>query len=155
MPVRYSIEPERGLIRTRCTGDVTFAEVMDHFQEIEEDPAVPDRLDVLLDLSALTSIPTTEQLRVVAETAGQVRARVRWGALAITVSRDTLFGSSRQFEVFAERHFARIRVFRDPAEAWLPAFRAWPRLSCASNSPAARTDTPSSAACRRTRNTPA
>ena len=81
MPVRYTAEPDRGLIRTR-TGDVTFAEVMDHFQDLEEDPTVPDRLDVLLDLTALTSIPTSEQLRVVAGTAGQVRARVRWGALA-------------------------------------------------------------------------
>lgn len=121
MPVVFEIDRVRGIIRTRCVGDVSLEDVIGHFHVLESDPACPSRLDVLLDLSDMTSLPKPEQLRVVSAEIDRVGARVQFGACAIVASRTALFGLLRMFEVYAEERFRATRVFRqvDEAEAWL------------------------------------
>jgi hypothetical protein len=121
MPVVYEIDKARGLIRTRCLGHVTFEEVIGHFPTLAQDPECPPRLDVLLDLSEMTSLPDAPKLREVSAEIGKVRDRVRFGACAIVAPRDVLFGMLRMFEVYAEERFDATRVFREvaEAEAWL------------------------------------
>jgi hypothetical protein len=121
MPVVYEIDRARSIIRTRCVGHVTFEEVIGHFHVLESDPLCPSRLDVLLDLSAMTSLPDPGQLRAVSSEMGKVQERVRFGACAVVAPRDVLFGLLRMFEVFAEGQFRTTRVFRevDEAETWL------------------------------------
>jgi hypothetical protein len=121
MPVTYEIDKTKQIIRTRCAGNVTFEEVIGHFPELERDPDCPDRLDVLLDLSDLASLPQSDQLRAVSHEIDRVRGRVRFDACAIVASKDAVFGIARVFEVFAEEGFRVTRVFRtvDEAEAWL------------------------------------
>jgi hypothetical protein len=125
VPITYAIDVDRGLIRTKCIGDVAFDEVVDHFSRLEADPAVPERLDVLLDLVGMASIPETSQLKVVAGRVGQLLTKVEWGACAIVAQRDVLFGVSRMFEVFSQNSFSATKVFRalDEAEAWLASAR--------------------------------
>lgn len=120
MPVTYEIDGTRRLVRTRCFGAVTISEVLAHFDELERDPARPELLDVVLDLSGSTTLPGSDQLRVVAERVGEVRL-TRFGRVAIVADRDSMFGMARMFEVFAEKHFGASRVFRqlDEAERWL------------------------------------
>jgi len=127
MPIQYQIDPQHRLIRTTCSGNVALADVIEHFDQLERDPNRAERLDVLLDLHAITSVPEVAQLRAVAERVGQVRA-LSFGACAIVTDSDAMFGMSRMFEVFAERHFTAMRVFRDHAgaEVWLQALRAAP-----------------------------
>lgn|SRR5262245_31400000 len=121
MPVSYEIDRAAGRIDTRCTGDVTLDEVMRHFAELRADPSTPERLDVLLDLDGTTSTPESPQLRQVTRAIDQLTAKLRWGACAIVASRDSLYGMSRMFAVFAEGLFAETQVFRDrqAAERWL------------------------------------
>jgi hypothetical protein len=121
MPISYRFDQAADLIRTRCTGDVTFQEVLDHFRELERDPSRPPRLDVLLDLTDMESLPDSGQLRVVASEIDDLGSKIQWGTWAIVANRDALFGMSRVFQVFAESHFAESRVFRDldEAEGWL------------------------------------
>ena len=121
MPVTYRIDRDSGLIRTRCVGVVTFAEVIDHFRALERDPACRDHLDVVLDLGDLSSIPTPDQLRAVSVEIAQIQPKIRFGACAIVAKTDVLFGMSRMFEALAEERFRAIRVSRtvDEAEAWL------------------------------------
>lgn len=121
MPVTYQINPETRFIETRCTGEVTMDEVLDHFRQLEADPALPERLDVLLDLDEATTLPESAQLLEVAQAVDRLKPRVQWGACAIVASRDALFGMSRMFEVFAEGLFTRISVFREREDAkrWL------------------------------------
>jgi hypothetical protein len=123
MPVTYEIDKKRGIIRTRCVGDVTFEEVLGHFRTLVSDPDCPERLDVLLDLSAQTILPNSGQLRGVSQEIAKVRDRVRFDACAIVAPSDALFGLIRMFEVFAEGQFRATRVFRavEEAEAWLLA----------------------------------
>jgi hypothetical protein len=126
MSVTYEIDQGSGLIETRCTGEVSFNEVMEHFRELEDDPTVPERLDVLLDLSGITSLPEAGQLREVTRAIDHLRAKIEWGACAIVANRDALFGMSRMFEVFAGELFARTHVFRErpEAERWIAVNRS-------------------------------
>jgi|KBSSwiStaDraftv2_1062776.scaffolds.fasta_scaffold2015788_2 hypothetical protein len=117
MPVTYQIDKANRIIRTRCTGAVTLEEVIDHFHVLERDADCPDRLDVLLDVSEGTSIPATENLRVVTREISRIRGRVQFGACAIVACTDALFGMLRMFEVFTEEYFRESCVFRTVSEA--------------------------------------
>ena len=124
MPVLYQIALGSGLIHTRCVGEVTFPEVLDHFRVLEGDPDFRDGLDVLLDLGELASWPTPDQLRAVGARLERVQPRGRFGACAVVAPRDVLFGLSRMFMAVAAEHFERMNVFRsvDEAEGWLRSF---------------------------------
>ena len=125
MPIEYEIDRKRGLVRTRCVGETTLAEVMEHFRILHDDPALPQRVNVLLDLSELTSVPEREQLRTIVGHVKALRSELRWGALAIAARSDLLFGMSRVFGIFVEESFTNTGVFRRPAEAevWLASQR--------------------------------
>ncbi len=121
MPVTYEIDKTRNIIRTRCTGDVKFEEVVGHFKDLVRDPVCPPHLHVLLDLTELTSVPTSEQLTRVSDEIRTASAKVRFDACAIAVSSELIFGMMRMFEAFAEENFGATRTFRglEEAERWL------------------------------------
>jgi hypothetical protein len=98
MPVRYSIDPPQQRIRTTCDGYVTFPEVAAHFQELRTDPMFRDCLDVLLDLTGCTSLPTPDQLRAVVDRITESGGRWRFGLCAIITADEALFGMSRIFK---------------------------------------------------------
>lgn len=112
MPITYHIDGAKRLIHTRCVGPVTPVDVSEHFAVLIEDPACPDQLDVLLDLSEMTSLPASDQLRDVTLTIARIRERVRFGRCAIIAPQDALFGMSRMFAVYAEEYFVAAQVFR-------------------------------------------
>ena len=120
MPVTYEIDHKRNRIATRCSGDTTLSEVLEHFDALEREQGRPPHLDVLLDLTEQTNLPTAQQIQAAASRIGMAKWMIDFRACAIVVSRDALFGMLRMFEVFAHPHFERLRVFRDSAEA-----RAW------------------------------
>src|SRR5258708_3962932 len=121
MPVTYTIDARSKLIRTSCSGAVSLAEVVEHFQTLAADPDCSGGLDVLLDLSGMGTLPESRQLGAVRSAVGSIRNRVQFGACAIVATRDALFGMMRMFEVVAGDHFRAVRVFRrrNEAEAWL------------------------------------
>ncbi len=125
MPVIYQINYEDSIIETHCTGEVTLAEVLDHFRQLETESSLPERLDVLLDLDEMTSLPESAELQEVTRAVERLKAKVDWGTCAIVANRDALFGMIRMFEVFVEGLFVRTRVFRlrKDAERWLAATR--------------------------------
>jgi len=124
MPLTYHVDRDAGLIETKGTGGLSFEEVLDHLQQLEADASLPERLDVLLDLSEVTSLPESEQLRDIAGKVGRID--VAWGFCAIVASRDALFGMLRVFTVLAEQRFLESRVFREreQAERWLSDSRS-------------------------------
>lgn len=125
MPVNYELDPVRELIRTTCVGAVNLEEVTDHFRDLAQNPNRPDRLNVLLDLTEVTSLPAADQLREVTDTIGTLARKIRFGACAIVAGRDALFGMMRMFEIFARNYFVTTQVFRTVAEAevWLATQR--------------------------------
>jgi hypothetical protein len=126
MPVTYEIDKKQGVIRTRCIGFVTLAEVTDHFRALEQDADCPSRLDVVLDLRETRSLPTSDQLRAVSEEIGRIRGKVQFGACAFVVHTDPLFGTAMVLEVFAAKRFRVTKIFRELAEAetWLALQRS-------------------------------
>jgi hypothetical protein len=121
MTVTYQIDQAKRRIHTRCVGAVTLDEVLRHFADLVHDPDCPARLDVLLDLSEMTSLPTSSNLTEVTTEVARVRPRVQFDGCAIIATQDALFGMARMFEVFAERYFGATRVFRtvDEGTRWL------------------------------------
>lgn len=128
MPVIYEIDEGLGLVRTSCIGDVTFAEVLDHLFVLQKDTRRPAALDVLLDLSELSSLPRPGQLRSVSHEIGRLLPTVQFRACAMVAPRDVVFGLSRMFETLAAERFRATRVCRSRAEAeeWLASQRTPP-----------------------------
>jgi hypothetical protein len=120
MPVRYHIDAENTLVETTCTGEVSLAEVLEHFDILQQDPARPAHTDVLLRFAGLTRTPDTPQLRTVADRIGW-RPGFGFRFCAIVADNDFLFGIGKMFAGHAGGHFADVGVFRDREEAlgWL------------------------------------
>ena len=121
--VVYQIDQDRQRIHTRCVGEVTVEAVQEHFTVLGRDPTCPEVLDVLLDLSEMTNLPSSDQLGAVTVELARVAPRVRFRHCAIVASQQALFGMARMFEVFAEKYFVATRVCRTLAdgERWLDA----------------------------------
>jgi hypothetical protein len=121
MSISYEIEPERSLIRTRCSGAVTLDEVLKHFAELRSLPSLPTPLHVFLDLTEMTTAPERDQLRAVVTEIRELGTSLRWGVLVIAAHSDLLFGMSRILGVFVESNFTNTGVFRrlGEAETWL------------------------------------
>jgi len=121
MPITYVIDVPTALIVTRCFGQVTLDEVQEHFQELARVWPPVDRLDVLLDLTDQTSLPTLRDLEEVArEIAAEIGPR-QFGRCAVVTDQDLLHGSMEMFEVLVGRFFDAVEIFRTPSAAvvWL------------------------------------
>src|SRR5271169_2982504 len=125
MPVTYTIDAKKRVIRTQCVGMVTLTEVVDHFRELERDPDFTGHLDVLLDLNETNTVPKTAEIQAIPYEIAKIREKVRFEACAIVAVRDPLFGMLSMFEVMAQRYFRVMYVFRGMAEAetWLESER--------------------------------
>lgn len=121
MPVTYEVDKTLGLVWTRLVGVVTVDELVAHFQELEQNPDAPVSLNVLLDLTDLTTVPDAGQLRTLTKEMTRVYQRIHFNACAIVASRDVLFGMARMWEVFAGECFQATRTFRhlEEARTWL------------------------------------
>ncbi|HET9293409.1 MAG TPA: hypothetical protein VFO06_03880 [Gemmatimonadales bacterium] len=121
MPVTYRIDASRNLIHTTCTGMVTLQEVLDHFAVLMQDPNRSHGLDVLLDLTQIDSVPTSDELRIVTSQIAHIRPAIEFGRCAVAASREAMYGMSRMFEVYAEDHFTKVQAFRtlEQAAGWL------------------------------------
>lgn len=126
MPVTYSINGEALLIRTKCSGNLTLQEVIDHFRTLRDDPACPSYLNVLLDCAEIVNLPNSRQLEAVGYEIRNLREKVRFGFCAVIAPRDALFGMLQVFAVVAQDYFREIRVFRslEEGEYWLHARHA-------------------------------
>jgi hypothetical protein len=120
MPVTYRINAASSLVETTCSGTVTMAEVLHHFDALQQDPARPEPADVLLRFEAFSTPPQTPQLRTVADRIGwQPGFGFRY--CAIVAASDFHFGIGKMFAGHAGGHFSDVGVFRDTEEAlaWL------------------------------------
>ena len=95
--------------------------MLSHFEELMKDPRCPRRLNVLLDLTELTSAPSSEQIVSVRDAITHARSTVQFHICAIAAPTDLLFGVMRMFEVLTENEFQLTRSFRqlEDAEKWL------------------------------------
>jgi hypothetical protein len=121
VPITYQIDADNRTLWTKGVGQVTLQQVIDHFRTLEQDPQIPERTDVFLDLSEVDSLPEPSQLTIVVKELTRIRTKVCFNACAIVATSDALFGMMRMFEVQAEEFFRVMCVFRiaTEAQAWL------------------------------------
>jgi hypothetical protein len=126
MPVTYSIDVATKLMRVTCVSPMTFAEVMDHFRALKQDPACVGQLDGFADLTQADLLLESKQLGAVTAELAALREKFQFRVVAIVATRDAVFGTVRMLEVMVSRYLRAIRVFRSSseAEAWLAATRA-------------------------------
>jgi hypothetical protein len=126
MPITYQIDLPRDLIRSEATDSVTPDEVAGHLRALGVDPLFQKPMDVLLDLTACTSLPNRNQLAGVAYQLSRLGGRERFVRCAIVAARTAMFGMTRMFEVLAEEQFAATHTFqtRGEAEVWLSEGKA-------------------------------
>jgi len=125
LPIAFDLDHEARMIRTRCVGDVTFDEVVAHFQELAGLAPLPRGIDVVLDPTAMESLPEGGQMQGVAFTVDQTQVTDAWGAWAVIADRDALYGMIRILRVFVEAIVPDFGVFRseDEALSWLEGVR--------------------------------
>jgi hypothetical protein len=124
MTVHYRIDPSMNRINTKAFGEVTLAEVLEHFDELAADPDYEPEFDVLLDLVDCKTLPDVREVRSAAERVTAEASSLRFGRLAVVVASEALFGMLRMFHALAESAFSDAQVFRDrdDALAWLGEF---------------------------------
>jgi hypothetical protein len=127
MPITYDIEADRRLIRTRCLQGTTLAEVLAHFAELKTTPALPQPLNVHLDLREMDALPGLGQMETAAGMTASLTPNLRWGALAV-VGTEAARQTATIYGALISYYFERVHVFEDPAEAerWLPVARPSP-----------------------------
>lgn len=125
MPISYAIDQDLQRIHTRCVGNTTVQEVIEHFETLVNDPTRPPSLDVLLDLSEMTTIPDSGQLHLAAAATLKARLHVQFHHCAIVTASETTRGLAMVWEMFARQAFRATSVFRNTGEAraWLDASR--------------------------------
>ena len=118
MPISYSIDPDKRIVRSRIWGAVTNKEVDQHNQQLRNDPLFDPSYDQLADMSDVTkNLVTFDNVQETARdqyfTPGTRRALV--------CSDDTTFGLCRMYATYAEGLGQVVSVFRDrvEAEVWL------------------------------------
>jgi hypothetical protein len=121
MTVTYAIDPAQRLIVTRCVGNTDLRDVIAHFEQLVNDPACPPVLNVLLDLTEMTTVPDSGQLHVAAAATARARERIEFDHCAIVAASETTRGLAMVWEMFARQSFRATGVFRsfDEAQAWL------------------------------------
>ena len=125
MPVVYEFDTGENLLRTRCEGELFFEEVFRHFAELENDTAIPNSVDVLLDLTGTESFPDIEQVRVLAGEVDRIQMRFNWGVFAIAAKAGPVYEAVQIFQAHAKDFFERSAVFhtREEADRWLKLVR--------------------------------
>ena len=122
MPIRHQIDLTAGRLVLRVSGNVTAREIFESYGVSAADPLYRPNLAVLADCREVTSVPTFDELGVVANT-NPPATSVRAGAtrVAVVVSSPWLFGITRQFSVMAEPNGIHVMPFYDAheAERWL------------------------------------
>ena len=122
MPIRHQIDPDLGRVMLTVSGSVTAREIFETYGMLAADPSFRPNLAVLADCREVTSVPSFEELGVVANThprGGLMRGGVM--RVAVVVSSPWLFGIARQFAALAEPNGIHVVPFYDgrEAERWL------------------------------------
>lgn len=122
MPIRHQIDAASGRIVLEVSGEVTAREIFESYGTLAADPMFRPNLAVLADCRAVTSVPTFDELGVVANTNPRATS-MRAGATraAVVVASPWLFGITRQFAVLAEPNGIHVVPFYDEQDAkrWL------------------------------------
>ena len=121
MPIHYTIDAVRGIVRVEMAGVVGPNETLSFLERLGADPALRPAMPQLLDLRRMQAPPTSEDSESVALGFERLRSRFEGARCAVVVADPLVFGAIRQFAALAVRAAVEVRPFLDEREAerWL------------------------------------
>ena len=122
MPISYSIDHQRNLVRTAATGILTDEDVLRHKRALMADPQFKAGMRELSDVRAIEDLRVTPAgVRSMVAVDGVSADKLAAYRLAIVASGDTTFGMARMCQLMTAANVRHVGVFRSLAEAagWL------------------------------------
>jgi hypothetical protein len=119
MPLTYRVDTEKRIVHSHGSGLLSASDLLDYFTATRADPDFQATMDRLMDLRAVTQLPSSPDVRSLA-TFARLKAPVDGARMAIIAPTDLAFGVSMMFKAFVG-YGDRLLVVRDEAEAlaWL------------------------------------
>ena len=121
MPIHYSIDIARGIVRVEMSGTVGPNETLGFLERLAADPALRPAMPQLVDFRQVGAPPTAAESESVAQGFARLRHRFEGARCAVVVADPLVFGAIRQFAALAARALVEVRPFLDEREAerWL------------------------------------
>jgi hypothetical protein len=121
MPIHYRYDDAARRLLTRCEGQLTLQEVIDHFRELSGSTRLHPGSDVLLDLTFQANVPPPENLADAASVLEEVSELIPLGRCAIVAPNDVANEIGRRFQAVTWPLFTGARLFQTNADAiaWL------------------------------------
>ena len=121
MPIHYSIDVVRGVVRVEMIGAVASTETLRFLEQLAADPALRPAMPQLVDLRGVGAPPTASESESVAQGFARLRHRFEGARCAVVVHDPLAFGAIRQVAALAVRAAVEVRPFLDEREAerWL------------------------------------
>ena len=119
MALTFQVDKAQGVVRSHGTGVLTMEDLLKYFADTRADPDFRPSMHRVMDLSDVTQLPSSEDIRSLAAFA-RTKAPLETARMAIIASSDLAFGVSMMFKAFVG-YGERLIVFRDEGEAmdWL------------------------------------
>ena len=122
MPITYSIDKERKVVRTQSQGVITDAELLAHKAELTNDPDFCPTMIQICDCRGVERFHgTTDGVRAMVEFDKAHAERRAGHRVACVVSGDEMFGMARMYSQRSAGGPQRVGAFRsmNEAELWL------------------------------------
>ena len=121
MPIDYTIDVARGIVRVDMRGAVRAIETVAFLERLGAEPALRKAMPQLIDLRRMEAPPTSDDSETVALAFERLRSRFEGARCAVLVADPLVFGAVRQFAALAVRAAVEVRPFLDEREAerWL------------------------------------
>ena len=120
MPLTYRVDTTQQIVRSHGSGALSTDDLLAYFAESRADPAFDPSMHRLMDLREVTALPSSEEIRSLANFARNKAPVVETARMAIIAPGDLAFGVSMMFKAFVG-YGERLIVVRDEQEAmdWL------------------------------------
>jgi hypothetical protein len=121
VPIHYSIDVVRGIVRVEMAGEVGPSETLRFLEQLGADPMLRPAMPQLVDFRRVGAPPTAAESESVAQGFARLRHRFEGARCAVVVEDPLAFGAIRQFAALAVRAAVEVRPFLDEREAerWL------------------------------------
>jgi len=121
MDVTRTLDPEKKILYTTITGQITLAEVRADMIRLITVPGYDPGMPGIVDMRGATAGLTSDELRQIAETVKSSPKVVSAARRALLVGSDLMYGLYSMFAAFASDGTTEYQVFRDEkkALAWL------------------------------------
>lgn len=122
MPIRMTIERDKGLIRTTASGCIGGTDLIEYYRRLRAHPNFRSNLNEIFDATQVEGVDVTAE--DVRHLSSITEAFTKHGVpvkVAIIAPGDVEFGMSRMYEMLQVQSINVLKVFRErsAAEAWI------------------------------------